>query len=127
MIGLPIMKIVSFVKIANVTHVQTLRACFTSILRSMTSKFDTPLVLVVIRMHAKFQNCYSNGLKVIALRNSEEFSHFCTCKTLHARRARILHQIKLKLFMKVVPVCLIISVKFHDKRTRHLCTVQLQS
>ena len=96
------MKIVSFVKIANVTHVQTLRARLTSILRSMTSKFDRLLVLVVIKMHAKFQNWHSNGLKVIALRNSEEFSHFCTCKTLRVRRARILHQIRLNFCMVIV-------------------------
>ena len=48
------MKIVSFVKIANVTHVQTLRARSASILRSMTLKFDRLLFLVVIKMHAKF-------------------------------------------------------------------------
>ena len=54
MIGLPIMKIVSFVKIANVTHVQTLRARFTNILLSIPTKFDKLLVLVLIKMHAKF-------------------------------------------------------------------------
>ena len=96
------MKIVSFVKIANVTHVQTLRARYTCILRSMTSKFDRLLDLVVIKMHAKFQNWHSNGLKVMALRNSEEFSHFCTCKTLRVRRARILHQIRLNFCMVIV-------------------------
>ena len=111
MIGFPTVKIVNFVHIFNVTHVHTFRACFTSILHSITTKFDKQLVLVVIKMHAKFQNWHFNGLKVIAFRNSQEFSHFRTCKTSHARRARILHQIKLKFSKKVILVCLIIYVK----------------
>ena len=36
-------------------YVQTLRARFIKILRSITLKFDKLLVLVVIEMHAKFQ------------------------------------------------------------------------
>ena len=54
MIGYPTMDIVSFVKIANVTHLQTLHARFTSILYSIPTKFDRLLVLVVIKMHPKF-------------------------------------------------------------------------
>ena len=53
MIGYPTMKIVSFVN-ANVKHLQTLHARFTSILYSIPTKFDRLLVLVVIKMHPKF-------------------------------------------------------------------------
>ena len=96
------MKVVSFVEIANVTHVQTLCGRIINSFRLIPTKFDRLLVLVIKKKHAKFQICRSNGLKVIALRNSEEFSHFCTCKTLHARRARILHHIRLNFCMVIV-------------------------
>ena len=95
MIGFPTTKIVSLVKIANVTHVQTWYAHFTRILNSIHTNFHTLLVIKVIKMHAKIQNQRSNGLRIIPLRNSEELSYFCTCKILYAHYACILHLISL--------------------------------
>ena len=49
------MKVVSFVEIANVKHVQTLCGRIINSFRLIPTKFDRLLVLVIKKKHTKFQ------------------------------------------------------------------------